>query len=121
MNQSPYLPFPEDPEFAAKLTLVKHAADTNACSENTLRSNAKARRLPAYQQRVGAPVYVIPDEVAEGLLRKLEKQRKESIEAFEQAARRQPGYKPLVLNALDYARQGITTLGEAMRLSGWVE
>jgi uncharacterized protein YqeY len=29
----------------------------------------------------------IPDEVAEGLLRKLEKQRKESIEAFEQGGR----------------------------------
>jgi MSHA biogenesis protein MshE len=47
--------------------------------------------------------------------------RREDHEAFERAARAQSGYRPLVLNALDYARQGITTLGEAMRLSGWVD
>jgi len=40
---------------------------------------------------------------------------------FESAARRQAGYRPLVENALDYAREGITSLAEAMRLSGVVE
>ena len=40
---------------------------------------------------------------------------------FENAAREQAGYRPLVENALDYAREGITSLAEAMRLSGMVE
>jgi len=40
---------------------------------------------------------------------------------FENAARQQVGYRPLVENALDYAREGITSLAEAMRLSGMVE
>jgi len=37
---------------------------------------------------------------------------------FEKAARAQTGYRPLVLNALDYARTGNTSLTEVMRLSG---
>lgn len=40
---------------------------------------------------------------------------------FENAARVQAGYRPLVENALDYAREGLTSLAEAMRLSGMVE
>ncbi len=40
---------------------------------------------------------------------------------FENAARRQDGYRPLIENALDYARRGITSLSEAMRLSGVVD
>ncbi len=47
--------------------------------------------------------------------------RRNSPADFENAARAQAGYRPLVLNALDYARQGITSLAEAMRLSGVVE
>ena len=33
----------------------------------------------------------------------------------------QPGYQPLVENALEYACQGVTTLEEVMRLCGWAE
>jgi MSHA biogenesis protein MshE len=40
---------------------------------------------------------------------------------FENAARAQAGYSPLVENALDYAREGLTSLAEAMRLIGMVE
>ena len=40
---------------------------------------------------------------------------------FENAARAQRAYRPLVHNALEFARQGITSLAEAMRLSGMVE
>jgi MSHA biogenesis protein MshE len=47
--------------------------------------------------------------------------RRKDASGFENAARAQKGYRPLVLNTLDYARQGITSLGEAMRLSGAVE
>ncbi len=38
--------------------------------------------------------------------------------AFENGARAQTGYRPLIDNALDYARQGLTSLAEVMRLSG---
>ncbi len=47
--------------------------------------------------------------------------RRNDHQAFEEAASKQAGYQPLLHNALDYARQGITTLSEVMRLSGWVE
>ncbi len=47
--------------------------------------------------------------------------RRNDPAAFEQLARNQPGYRSLVRNALDYARQGVTTLSEAMRLTGAVD
>ena len=47
--------------------------------------------------------------------------RRNDPAGFENAARIQDGYRPLVENALDYARQGITSLSEAMRLSGMVD
>jgi MSHA biogenesis protein MshE len=47
--------------------------------------------------------------------------RRNDPSAFENAARAQRGYRPLVHNALEFARQGITSLAEAMRLSGMVE
>ncbi|MDT8386975.1 MAG: GspE/PulE family protein [Thiogranum sp.] len=47
--------------------------------------------------------------------------RRNDTAGFENAARAQEGYRPLVLNTLDYARQGVTSLDEAMRLSGAVE
>jgi MSHA biogenesis protein MshE len=47
--------------------------------------------------------------------------RRNDPAGFENAARIQGGYRPLVENALDYARQGITSLSEAMRLSGMVD
>ena len=47
--------------------------------------------------------------------------RRNDPAGFENAARVQDVYRPLVENALDYARQGITSLSEAMRLSGMVD
>ncbi len=47
--------------------------------------------------------------------------RRNDPSGFERAARSQAGYRPLIENALDYARQGITSLSEAMRLSGMVD
>ncbi len=47
--------------------------------------------------------------------------RRNDPAGFENAARVQDGYRPLMENALDYARQGITSLSEAMRLSGMVD
>ncbi len=57
--------------------------------------------------------------IMEGAL--VEALRRNDHDAFEQAAREQAGYQSLVMNALEYAQQGVTTLGEVMRLSGWVE
>ena len=68
-----------------------------------------------YQGRIGVyELLVMEEDQAEAL-------RRNDPQAFQQAAQAQPGYRPLVLNALDYACQGITTIGEVMRLSGWVE
>ena len=47
--------------------------------------------------------------------------RRNSPADFEHAAQAQQGYRPLVLNALDYARKGTTSLAETMRLSGVAE
>jgi len=47
--------------------------------------------------------------------------RRNDPAGFENAARNQDGYRPLIANALDYARQGLTSLSEAMRLSGAVD
>ena len=47
--------------------------------------------------------------------------RRNDPSGFENAARSQDGYHPLIENALSYARQGITSLSEAMRLSGVVD
>jgi MSHA biogenesis protein MshE len=44
--------------------------------------------------------------------------RRNDPSGFENAARAQNGYTPLVENALDYARQGLTSIAEVMRLSG---
>jgi MSHA biogenesis protein MshE len=68
-----------------------------------------------YSGRIGVyELLVMEGALAEAL-------RRNDHEGFERAALAQPGYQPLVMNALDYARQGKTTLGEVMRLSGWVE
>jgi MSHA biogenesis protein MshE len=44
--------------------------------------------------------------------------RRNDPAGFEDGARAQDGYRTLVQNALDYAREGITSLAEVMRLSG---
>jgi MSHA biogenesis protein MshE len=68
-----------------------------------------------YSGRIGVyELLVMEGALAEAL-------RHNDHEGFERAALAQPGYQSLVMNALDYARQGKTTLGEVMGLSGWVE
>jgi MSHA biogenesis protein MshE len=47
--------------------------------------------------------------------------RRDDAYAFSQLARQQPGYRPLVLNALDYAIRGATSIAEVLALSGQVE
>ncbi len=68
-----------------------------------------------YRGRLGVyELLEIDAEVADAL-------RRNDPAAFETLARAQDGYRSLVSSALDYARQGITTLNEAMRLTGAVE
>ncbi|MGI9328050.1 MAG: GspE/PulE family protein [Pseudomonadales bacterium] len=47
--------------------------------------------------------------------------RREDSEAFARLAHMQPGFKPLVLTALDYALAGSTSIAEVLSLSGQVE
>ncbi|MGD8842531.1 MAG: GspE/PulE family protein [Gammaproteobacteria bacterium] len=47
--------------------------------------------------------------------------RRNSPADFEAAARAQSGYRPLVMSALDYALEGVTSLSETMRLCGVAE
>lgn len=70
MKMSPYHQFPEDPEIAKRLVPIKEAAAARQCAETTLRNNAKARRLRAYQRQDGAPVCVLLEEVDEFLQRR---------------------------------------------------
>jgi MSHA biogenesis protein MshE len=88
---------------AVDTTGFKHGAGCNHCNHT------------GYSGRVG--VYELL--IMEGDL--IEALRRNDHQAFEAAARRQAGYQPLVLNALDYAQRGLTTLDEVIRLSGWVE
>jgi hypothetical protein len=62
-EDSPYLPFPEDPAVARDLVLLKDSADQFGCSVDTLKKNAKSQRFPAYQAAHGMPVFAMPAEV----------------------------------------------------------
>jgi hypothetical protein len=64
---SPYLPHPDDPVVARDLVLIKDAAEHFACSADTLKSNAKSRRFPAYQAGHGMPVFVALQDIAKFL------------------------------------------------------
>lgn len=47
--------------------------------------------------------------------------RRNDQSGFAQAARSQPGYRPLLEHALELAQNGMTSLDEAMALSGWID
>ncbi len=65
-----------------------------------------------YRGRIGVYEFLELDEaMAEGL-------RRNDSNAFNAAAKASPGYRPLVLCALDYAREGLTTLEEVFRVAG---
>jgi len=62
-----YTPIPPDRETCRLLITIKKAAAQEECSENTLKTNAKARRWKAYQDHFGVTVYVLPSEIREFL------------------------------------------------------
>ena len=62
---------------------------------------------------------VVSDEVAEGLMRKLEKQRKESIEAFDKGGR--PEMAENERAELAVIQQFLPQLADETETRGWVE
>jgi MSHA biogenesis protein MshE len=65
-----------------------------------------------YHGRIGVfELLELNEEMADAL-------RRGDSGEFAQAARRSPNFRTLSENALDYARQGITTLEEVIRISG---
>lgn len=68
-----------------------------------------------YHGRVGIyELLVMEHEQAEAL-------RCGDLNEFQRSARAQPGYKPIVKSALEYACNGMTTIKEVIRLCGWSE
>ena len=47
--------------------------------------------------------------------------RRQDSQGFAEAAAQSPGFRPLALSALDYARQGVTSLDEVFRVSATLE
>ena len=68
-----------------------------------------------YDGRIGVYELLVMDDTLASAL------RGEDQNAFQQAAREQAGYVPLVQNALDYALDGITSIEEVIRLCGWAD
>ncbi len=68
-----------------------------------------------YHGRIGVfELLQMNDDLADAL-------RRNDGAGFSQAAKRNKDFKPLVLGALEYAAQGITTIQEVIRVSGEVE
>jgi hypothetical protein len=67
MKPIPYQPITSELAASGLLVTIKQAAADEKACESTLKANAKARRLPAYQAHFGAPVMVLPSEVREFL------------------------------------------------------
>ncbi|MGB5338324.1 MAG: GspE/PulE family protein [Gammaproteobacteria bacterium] len=81
----------------------RHGRGCNVCNQT------------GYKGRIGIyELLLMTNELAEAL-------RHGDQHAFQQAALAQPGYQPLVENALAYAREGVTSIEEVMRLCGWAD
>jgi len=103
-------PKPLDPGEQAWLKEVSGDTDTSQTFQEG--SGCNQCNHTGYHGRIG--VYELLDidyALADAL-------RRNDPAGFENGARAQAGYRPLIDNALDYARQGLTSLAEVMRLSG---
>ncbi|MBT8117386.1 MAG: GspE/PulE family protein [Gammaproteobacteria bacterium] len=80
-----------------------HGSGCNQCNQT------------GYSGRIGIYELLVMDSTLTEAL------RNEDQNAFQTAASEQSGYRPLVQNALDYARDGITTIEEVIRLCGWAD
>ena len=68
-----------------------------------------------YRGRIGVYEYIEPDEAMLTAL------RKDDPESFVQAARKSRLYRPIVHSAIDYMRQGVTTIEDVLRIAGELE
>jgi MSHA biogenesis protein MshE len=68
-----------------------------------------------FQGRIGVFELLEIDDRLAGAL------RSDDTAAFARLAEEQRGFRPLTLNALDYAQEGITSLDEVLRISGQIE
>ena len=66
-KQAPYEPISSEFLGSDLLISIKQAAEHYECCEGTLKANAKARRLRAFQAYFGAKVMVLPCDVEEFL------------------------------------------------------
>jgi len=66
-NPAPHDPIPPELANGPPLISIKQAAADNGCCAGTLKANARARRLRAFQQHFGAPVMVLSTDVEEFL------------------------------------------------------
>ena len=104
---------PDDQQFAW-LDSVVGEARAHALAFFSGRGCTRCNRT-GYYGRVGVfELLELNEDLANAL-------RGRDAEAFGQKARRQEGFRSLVLNALDYAIAGHTTLAEVLALSGQVE
>ncbi|PID43803.1 MAG: MSHA biogenesis protein MshE [Proteobacteria bacterium] len=107
----PYLPTEQEKVWLAAMQAVSPGSDNNfrkgtgcyQCSNTGYRG-----RMGVYE------LLEMNDEMLNAL-------RKNDNAEFFAAARRNKGYVPLELSALNYARQGVTTLDEVFRLSATLE
>lgn len=90
-------------EERAHSLIFQHGRGCNRCNQT------------GYFGRIGVfELLELDEELANAL-------RRDDALGFAKLARQQPGYRPLVLNALDYAIEGETTIAEVLALSGQVE
>ncbi|MEW6981161.1 GspE/PulE family protein [Colwelliaceae bacterium 6471] len=87
----------------AKNTLFKHGKGCQSC------------QYTGYKGRIGVFELL---EMNEPMMAAL---KRDDAEAFAQAAKASPSFKPLALAAFDYAADGITTVEEVLRLSEAVD
>ena len=71
----------------------------------------QSRNFTGYSGRIGVYELLELDQPMMDAL------RRSDAEGFAKAARQHPHYRPLALTALDYARQGITSVDEVLRLA----
>ncbi|WP_298440977.1 type II/IV secretion system protein [uncultured Ferrimonas sp.] len=96
----------------AEKAWLQHVADPNMAAQTFKRGNGCQRcNQTGFRGRIGVYELLELDEPMIDALRDSDPL------AFAKAARSNPSFQPLALAALQYAKQGLTTLNEAMRLA----
>ncbi len=104
---------PDDQQFAWLDALVGEQR-AHALSFHKGKGCSRCNRTGYYGRRGVFELLELSEDLANAL-------RSGGADVFARKARLQPGFRPLVLNALDFAVRGETTLAEVLALSGQVE